>query len=146
MITETYFKQCEKAEEIQKLWRPQLGDWFYSKEVDDAVQILGFTKESRRVIDKGIWLPTQEQLQEMAWQTAEGRHEYTYCISKHFRKSYFTLCVLQVRHIGTDNSIIAKYTGESIHECLLQSIYDFKYNKVWTGEDWQISKKEVNNG
>lgn len=30
-ISETYIKMCEKAEEIQALWKPSTGDWFTPK-------------------------------------------------------------------------------------------------------------------
>jgi hypothetical protein len=35
MITDNYIKMCEKAEEIQKLWIPKDGDWFYGYQWND---------------------------------------------------------------------------------------------------------------
>ena len=77
MITERYIKMCEKAEEIQREWKPQAGDWaidvWHRNPVVVAIvelsgrllvsQIGGSLYENEQ--DKFFWLPTQEQLQEM---------------------------------------------------------------------------------
>ncbi len=77
MITERYIKMCEKAEEIQREWKPQTGDWaidvWHRNPVVVAIvelsgrllvsQIGGSLYENEQ--DKFFWLPTQEQLQGM---------------------------------------------------------------------------------
>ncbi len=157
MVTKNYIKQCEQAEEIQKLCEYRMGDWFYTTiyrrgkhkgfyviDVDYGDNypygLLPDKHKKDNFITKGggVWLPTQEQLQQMVWQITKKGCEYTYCISKHYlRKDHFTLCVLDVRVFdASDNSILAKYTGGSIHECLIQHIYDYRYHKIWTGEKW----------
>lgn len=90
-LTSKYIKQCKKAEEIQREWKPQFGDYVYGVPdtdgnlsvsiviaVDDSVyERLGMIRVA--VIDrwsgkvdcelweaeKLIWLPTQDQLQEI---------------------------------------------------------------------------------
>lgn len=93
--TKKYIKMCEKAEEIQREWKPQFGDYVYGVPdtdgnlsvsivvaVDDSVyERLGMIRVT--VIDrwsgkvdcelweaeKLIWLPTQDQLQEIWLET-----------------------------------------------------------------------------
>jgi hypothetical protein len=125
MITENYIKMCEKAEEIQKAWKPELADWFYSKEIDDSVLILGFTKESRKEIRKGIWLPTQEQLQEMMIPTLGDD---------------FLGCAPLVLNRKLEESLFSNgiYNwGTSYQELWLAFVIKEKYNKVWDGEKWK---------
>jgi len=98
--TERYVKMCEKAEEIQKAWKPKVGDWIlrkydiFGKEIDTEIwgedklqEIVIIHRKSsiggyymlvnedgeERIFNSkkeyykttSIWLPTQEQLQEM---------------------------------------------------------------------------------
>ena len=96
--SKTYIKMCEKAEEIQELWRysregESTGDWFYAKdnlgdgnnkrfismgEVICSGDIADFSWESSCDFGGGIenfndaiWLPRQDQLQTLSglsWQ------------------------------------------------------------------------------
>ena len=81
--TETFIKMCEKAEEIQELWKPAHGDWYKRHDDDecfgfirgdDEIQLLAdfdseggwFHLEPEHIEkNKHIWLPRQDQLQEM---------------------------------------------------------------------------------
>lgn len=122
MITENYIKMCGKAKEIQKAWKPELADWFYSKGMDDSVLILGFTKESRREIEKGIWLPTQEHLQEMM--TKQG---------------YFRFSLIELFYHFANNMFgvsLKKQKYNSMNELWLAFVMKEKYHKVWNGKDW----------
>ena len=71
MITENYIKMCEQAEEIQKVWRKPfknyLGDLFWKgKEYLMIPEACSFVTEIMfEPDDNCIWLPTQEQLQEI---------------------------------------------------------------------------------
>ena len=85
MITRNYIKMCEQAKEIQKLWGCKKGDWIkYQNKIivlkegylnleilekDYGLYARRINQDDGLVYDgKGnylIWLPTQEQLQEM---------------------------------------------------------------------------------
>lgn len=65
--TEKYIKWCKKAEEVQKEWRIQKGDWSHHPYRNETELILTsilinvcHCKSCIR-----IWLPRQDQLQEM---------------------------------------------------------------------------------
>jgi hypothetical protein len=65
-----YIKMCESAKVIQKQWRPKFGDFFVSMS-------LGLTSQCQPIVSdlekkasylktiKAVWLPRQDQLQEM---------------------------------------------------------------------------------
>jgi len=71
MINDNYIKMCEQAEEIQKAWKPKMDDKFFDC-FDSEIRTLACSKplNEREIImgkwkEEAIWLPTQEQLQEM---------------------------------------------------------------------------------
>jgi hypothetical protein len=65
-----YIKMCESAKVIQKQWKPEFGDFFVSMS-------LGLTSQCQPIVSdlekkksylktiKAVWLPRQDQLQEM---------------------------------------------------------------------------------
>jgi hypothetical protein len=65
-----YIKMCESAKVIQKQWKPEFGDFFVSMS-------LGLTSACQTIVSdlekkvsylktlKAVWLPRQDQLQEM---------------------------------------------------------------------------------
>ncbi|MCG2721694.1 MAG: hypothetical protein L6290_06735 [Thermodesulfovibrionales bacterium] len=65
-----YIKMCESARVIQKQWKPEFGDFFVSMS-------LGLTSPCQPIVSdpekkvaylktiKAVWLPRQDQLQEM---------------------------------------------------------------------------------
>ena len=118
MITELFIKQCEQAEEIQKLWKTENGDWVYWK-VTKSIKIITdhFFTESFKDF---IWLPTQEQLQEMV------KKRHIYYLIKDFQ-------IFQVKHtIGLHiNNMNELWLAFIMHEC---------YNKVWLKGRWVKSE------
>jgi len=53
MFTEEYIKKCEKLKQLQKSWKPQVGDWVFRK-----YDIFG------EEIDKKIW-PNKDQREDL---------------------------------------------------------------------------------
>jgi len=132
LITDNYVKQCEQAEEIQEAWKPKLGDWFYSKKIDDAVIILGFTKESRKIVDEGIYLPTLEQLWEKIKEIYFTENTELMIRNDLKRDIYSASIYTEIDdNINTEN-----VEGKTVKECLLKLIMK-EYCKIWTGEKWE---------
>ena len=73
MITDNYIKLCEQADEIQKEWKPKYGDLTLWKDIKGREiptyitdrNLNDFWIESCKRYE--IYLPTQEQLQEMVF-------------------------------------------------------------------------------
>ena len=124
MITKNYIKMCEKAEEIQKAWKPEKGDLYavivHGKPMEIVdIYIDGFPLLPEKFSPLSalyIWLPTQEQLQEILWQDLD---EYEYWISK--------------LH---DFILDLPFEEMTMNELWLAFVMHEKYNKVWNGKDW----------
>jgi len=132
MITELFIKQCEQAEEIQKLWKPELLDKVITKKTltnnNYSQNAVGYIKDFEHPYDEYyyknygyIWLPTQEQLQEMWWDKDSALHP-----KDMFRR--FSL----VLDINEDYF----YLFLSPNELWLAVVMHELYNKRWTGKDW----------
>jgi len=83
-------------------------------------------------LNKSFWLPTLEQLFEMVGETVEK-----YKIQMHFgiNKSEDGF-QLQVNPVNPNFNYEKEYFADSIKGCLLQYIYEEKYNKTWIGKKW----------
>jgi len=124
MITENYIKMCEQAEEIQKLWKPVDWDRFIFKNDKTVGLGCGHIKSYMKVWY--IWLPTQEQFQEMM--TKQG----------YFR---FTLIEL-FYHFANDIFKTNSSQKFSMNELWLAFVMKEKYHKIWTGEKWEEVKSD----
>ena len=135
MITKNYIKMCEKAEEIQKAWKPENGDRFIYKN-DLGQEIVLYRKESGEPafdIMRGImfYLPTQEQLQEMI-----KKETYRLRIEK-FEENILIECFFKNKVEGSYYVTgRLKLEGNNYQELLLRIVMYRKYSKVWNGEKW----------
>ena len=65
-----YIKMCESAKVIQKQWKPELGDFFVSMSLGLTSACQSITSDLEKKASylktiKAVWLPRQDQLQEM---------------------------------------------------------------------------------
>ena len=127
--SETYIKMCEKAEEIQEQ-KPEgsQGEFVYCEgeayqEMDD------------RPLSSFIWLPRQDQLQEMV--------QHSKPISLVDNLSFFCFPIDRLgsmphkrasEEAQKEEGYIASFT--SMEQIWLAFVMERKYNKVWDGSDW----------
>lgn len=163
--SETYIKMCEKAEEIQKLWKPAGGDFLvydyrgttktsreFEKKVwgdDDKtwerIEILCYqpselkdwfisTTGEESIIKSSqdltrehcIWLPRQDQLQEMVY--AQGNNIDTNLAE----------AISQFYHFSMDKY---RQSFTSMEQLWLAFVMREKYSKVWDGEEWSQDRR-----
>ena len=132
MITETYIKMCEQAEELQREWKPKDFDTFYwvkDKEIGVAMADGGHTKkEMEENLKYQFWLPTLEQL--------FGKW-CNLCQATNFAG----LCQRIIEH---GKSKVVSYSNiKFIKELCLETIMKEFYHKSWTGETWEVIKPEI---
>jgi len=65
-----YIKMCESAKVIQKQWKPDFGDFFVSMSLGLTSACQSITSDLEKKASylktiKAVWLPRQDQLQEM---------------------------------------------------------------------------------
>ena len=134
MITKNYIKQCEMAEEIQKEWIPENGDWVFWK-TTNSIKIITDHFETPDLKDF-IWLPTQEQLWKRIWKLEKTcTFSHSFDISRYDKKRIG----LVVRSISNESGYIEEYFENTIQECLLKHIYGIEYDKVWDGKKWGLN-------
>ena len=133
---------CEKAEELQELWKPQVGDWFYKRDgigfglwlickIEEGVLLCSGERMSQppfnrqfvefRVPEEYIWLPHQDQLQalfeEPSINLLNRFHDWCngeYSVFPHAPPAHFT----------------------SMEQLWLGFVMEKLYQKVWDGGDW----------
>jgi len=141
MITENYIKMCEQAKEIQKWYLDSENErlknsWLFEYDV--------FACREHRTIfrlhtyyicpavegnlcnrrDNMIWLPTQEQLQEMILKNDWGVDiifKFKYWIEENMFKAI----------------PLSKYC---LTELWLVFVMKEKWNKIWTGKKWVLNE------
>jgi len=132
-----YITMCDEAEEIQKSWLPEHGDFFIGERNKLRVWIDGINDPDKVVtgvevefrdgiphLTRYIWLPRLDQLIEMA-QEAQIRYErITQAFLDWTRRDYGTLPG-QPRRIFT-----------SLEQIWLAFVMLRKHGKKWNGETW----------
>ena len=126
--TKQYIKMCESAKEIQKLVQNNLDGTYGSKE--------DFWKYSERK-DRLVWLPRQDQLQEMLKDThtlgAIIQGLYWFYEPEHFcpdTDNEYREC--KCSSIGIER----RKMFETIEQFTLAFVMGALYDKKWDGSDW----------
>uniref|UniRef100_A0A6M3XHR9 Uncharacterized protein n=1 Tax=viral metagenome TaxID=1070528 RepID=A0A6M3XHR9_9ZZZZ len=136
MITDNYIKMCEQVKEIQKLWRKPfksyIGDlyWQGKEYLMISEACICVTEIMFEPKDEYIWLPTQEQLQEMM-----PKSDVTSLVE------YIKNAELRY-HDRFDENAVGYFTGTfiSLTELWLAFVMRECWNKIWTGEKWEEVK------
>lgn len=120
-----YIKMCESAKVIQKQWKPEFGDFFVSMS-------LGLTSPCQPIVSdlekkvaylktiKAVWLPRQDQLQEMVIENYAMPWDLAIAFSN----------VL----MGENASYFEKF--DSMEKLWLAFVMLEKYKKKWKDGEW----------
>jgi len=126
--SETYIKQCKKAKKIQKRVLKE-GDYFYDHPF--GVQLCWYLGDWRSASIpysvNPIWLPRQDQLQEMVSNCKD--HNGT------LGKGMYLLQKMVDWNISPDGWK-SKVDASSMEQLWLAFVMKEKFNKTWNGEDW----------
>ena len=130
MITKSYIKMCEEAKEIQKAWKPVDWDRFiYKDDRESGIACVDERHETAKSIsyrlEHYIWLPTQEQLQEMMI----TKKIKWYKVFSEFFRYINEECYPSVKDFGNEDY--------SITYLWLCYIMKEKYNKKWDDNKWK---------
>jgi len=123
----TFIKMCEKAEKIQKIHQWEVGDWSWditNKEWN--ILCPACHNYEHYPMSMYIWLPRQDQLQEMVGEKSSGRLLYEF--------HYWYINHLVGVPIGENEKY---YFLMSMEQLWLAFVMKEKYNKIWNGTDWK---------
>ena len=136
-----YIKLCEKAVEIQELAKYQTGDWFAQETANgNKIGIGVFVYEESYIFDfvsipntlnirgNPIWLPTQDQLQEMV-----GAFEPD---SLTLQYNFMEWCIPYFGAKGGAIYLWYEDSKTSMEQLWLAYVMKNLYSKQWNGEDW----------
>jgi hypothetical protein len=125
-ISKTYTKMCDKSTEIQILKPHYLEGEFVSNREDFEVQQAGDWLPNSD--EQYIWLPRQDQLQEMIRQSFETELERE-CLNVWYNvnQRFFSF--------WRDSPTLEQLHG-TMEQLWLAFVMKEKYNKVWNGKDW----------
>ena len=120
-----YIKMCESAKAIQKKWNPELGDFFVSMSLGMASSCQPITSDLEKKSSylktlKAVWLPKQDQLQEVV-------------IEKYATPWDLAIAFSNVL-MGDKASYFDKF--DSMEKLWLAFIMREKYKKQWKEGEW----------
>lgn len=133
MITKDYINQCEKAKEIQEACKYEGGEIFLN--VAGEIEIMPFN-----LIEKmkkwykyyyHVWLPTQEQLQEIILPVLKKKYNKAWDLNKMARTANWVFRIFNC--FLNEHSRI--YSND-MTELWLAFVMKKKYNKVWNEKKW----------
>jgi len=115
--TSEYIEMCRRAAEIQDIWEPNSGDFTYLADIQ-SVNIFAYGQKREC---SEIWLPRQDQLQEMVYNEDRPRAWDLFCDFDEF--------------IITHSRENGDYTL-SAEQLWLAFVMHENFNKKWNGERW----------
>lgn len=157
--SEQYIKMCESAKEIQKLWQPNIGDWFlndyrgtteFPKDVEE--QIWGDDKEKWEKIQCLTYKPSIKEF--VVISDSDGSH--TYRMDEFFKHKHVWLPTQDQLQGMLSKPEIMKFMREFNNEQFLTWTQEWtfeqlwlafvmkeKFGKIWNGEDEWIKNDRI---
>ena len=120
-----YIRMCEGIEEIQEQWQPEFGDFYVSMSLDLMSPCQPIMSDLERNVSylktiKAVWLPRQDQLQEMVIENYATFWDLAIAFSN----------VL----MGENASYFEKF--DSMEKLWLAFIILEKYKRKWKDGEW----------
>jgi len=143
-FTPKNIKMCEKAEEIQKLWRPQVGDFFISPwgdlllVIDTKLDILEWQLVKEKIYSDSpfdIWIPHQDQLQQMGmpYKCSNSTPYAPKPDLATFLKEFYNFC-FEYGYSRKYPKRTPVVIFDSIEQLLLAFVMLKEYGKIWDDE------------
>jgi len=156
-ISKEYIKMCD-CPEIQGLWKYEKGDWFADKYFDKCgAGVIESTLVDEYIGDnwntiasritefnlcQSIWLPRQDQLQEMYITTHDYKGMATIKDEASFPQSLIHSIWFFAFETdgGGDYAGVNEYAHQftSMEQLWLAIVMQMKHNKTWNGEAWAV--------
>ncbi len=137
-----YILMCEKAVEIQQTWIPVCYDsclvrrTYYGEKDEYYLLYVSHPDKIITVIrrdstDTCIWLPRQDQLQDMVEKIKDKNH-FVFRFQKFLQEKYLKITE-QPAFVVLENTFD---NGVSMEQLWLAFVMSERFEKVWNGEDW----------
>lgn len=139
-MPEEYILQCRLSFEVQRLWKPQDGDFYIDYRI--GREVLAYTKFMEGdcefpggYIDSEFcdWLPRLDQLIKIIRLTSSGRRICTTAGEGEI-EAYFNFTIDLYHEMATGEK---KYPSKSWEQLLLGYLMARKFNKTWIDKEWR---------
>lgn len=126
--SEQYINMCRKATELQAMWEPHDGDFFY---YDDLVNSIGdFVEVNNEIRPMSDWETYKVKCKECVWLP---RIDQLHNLSEATVSNFCAVCMnIAMRYEKPFNNS----TEPSFEQIAMFSVMAHLYNKSWNGEDW----------
>jgi len=137
MITDNYIKMCEQAEKLQKsninIGKRHFNNQdFVAYNCGEGLKVYVCSEISRYwLIEELIWLPTQEQLQEIYFN--DNDLNFADIFNKFFWEFFYMDNCMETDYV---EPLEKTKKFHSFVELWLAFVMHEKYHKIWTGEKW----------
>jgi len=146
-VSKKYIKMCEKAKEIQKLWKYENGDWYASQMTKEGYFIGVVSKDYEKLCSNTqveapyyqeyseycIWLPRQDQLQEIIIDKYKDYEE----------DKYIQLTFEFYAFIGSGRKRKGIRKLYSMEQLLLAFVMYKRYGKIWNDKEEKWIEEEL---
>ena len=159
-LTQLYIEMCEQADEVQENYQPQQGDYtarsceYGYKNRENRIGLISWNRDMGReqlrwrilteedgitlgdekpqdnYLHKMIWLPRQDQLQELVPINIGTFRDNFYTIFSHF-----SMWALNEKNLN--------YIALTPEQLWLIYIMRLRFNKQWNGYEWVVIDNEV---
>jgi len=135
--SEKYIEMCEKAGEIQQLRKKakdwDKGDWYHHLVCGGNIHVVSMKLNTWDITVQGsIWLPRQDQLQEI-WMKHPEEHSDDARFEAKMDAFIYWLWGETFKH----NFYLSQYHNfPSMEQLWLAFVMEEKYNKTWDGKEW----------
>lgn len=129
--SETHIKMCEKAKEIQD------SNSAYGRHPDVVAEYGCTVNKFGDWFWHNIWLPRQDQLQEMVdpYKNELNSEWHSGIKVYDLLRVFVGFCSGDEYEMGFPTAYVEKFA--SMEQLWLAFVMKEKYNKVWNGEDWE---------
>jgi len=151
MVTKNYIEMCEKNEDLQREWNPAIEPNYYYRKEAKSIELYTcnnqtwlYKMKKQRCVEAYkdfIWLPTQEQLQEMVLPIFLKMYSTTHALQNDPSFIYRMIIEKFQRWINRSSPSFDKYMAmfNSMNELWLAFVMKEEYDKIWTGEKWKLN-------
>lgn len=131
-----YTEMCEKAVEIQELWKPAWGDFVYD---EGLVFPISTVRIDMREL---VWLPRQDQYQEILYpNNGISLCLLTRLLHEFIEPEYHCICLENDNGYACPDchplGTLRRKSVKSMEQLCLSFVYNELYNKYWEGKEWR---------
>jgi len=121
-----YIKMCEKAKELNYSPSGSDGNWYYYPE-EDIVKC----RNSYEGDFGDVWLPRQDQLQEMVRVATISIQQF---------EEEYSMDVWHTQYRTYEKEPDCEFVATSMEQLWLAFVMKEKYNNTWNGKNWKRNK------